>query len=87
MKNAPEFDELKPSHKSLIRKLGESRDHELVMQETIAKGWDELEGSWVKINRKFFGGGTINFTLFGWEAWCRQVDVEEGKEPTPFFFD
>ena len=80
---APEFALLKPSTKALIRKLGNTPNHEITSQEgSVGKGWLDAENmGWVKIRSDFFGGYQINFNLTGWERWCRQVDVEEGMDP------
>ena len=84
---APEFALLKPSTKALIRKLGNTEEHEIrSIEGRVGKGWLDAENmGWVFIredNRYFNAGGyTISFTLTGWERWCRQVDVEEGMDP------
>lgn len=80
---APEFALLKPSTKALIRKLGNTPDHEIhAEQGSVGKGWLDAENmGWVKIRSGFYGGYTINFNLTGWERWGRQVDVEDGMDP------
>ena len=81
---APEFALLKGSTKALIRKLGNTPDHEVVALEgQPGKGWTDAENmGWVRIKGdSFFGGYTVMFTLNGWERGCRQVDVEEGMDP------
>lgn len=79
MKNTPEFDLLKASHKALVRKLGNTEDHTIVVQEgTAGKGWNDLNDlGWIRI-REDLSGYAVQFTLTGWEWWCRQVDAEEG---------
>lgn len=84
---APEFALLKPSTKALIRKLGNTENHEIVSEEGIVgKGWIDAENmGWIKItNRDYYGmsgGYKINFNLTGWERWSRQCDVEDGTDP------
>jgi hypothetical protein len=80
---APEFALLKPSTKALIRKLGNTPDHEIKVESgNVGKGWYDAEDmGWVSIKTGFYGGYTIKFNLTGWERWCRQVDVEEGMDP------
>lgn len=84
---APEFALLKPSTKALIRKLGNTPDHQIrSLEGRVGKGWIDAENmGWVTIredNRYFNAGGyTISFNLTGWERWCRQVDVEDSMDP------
>ena len=83
-REAPEFAMLKSSTKALIRKLGNTPEHEITSPEgTPGKGWADAENmGWVRIkDASFFGGYKVVFTLNGWERWCRQVDVEDGMDP------
>jgi hypothetical protein len=85
---APEFALLSPASKRLVRKLGELRDQEIKAETGEAgRGWCALEDEgWVKIRRGHYGGYIVNFTLSGWECWCRQCDAEEGRPLQPLEF-
>jgi hypothetical protein len=82
-REAPEFALLKPSTKALIRKLGNTPDHEIKAESgSVGKGWIDAENmGWVKIRVGHYGGYQINFNRTGWERWARQCDVEEGMDP------
>ena len=85
---APEFAGLSPAGKRLIRKIGETSDHEIISESgSPGKGWLDLENTgWVRIQKKLHEGYRVAFTLSGWEWWCRQCDIEEGQELTPLQF-
>ena len=86
---APEFALLSPASKSLVRKVGETRDHEIKTETgEPGKGWTTLEDEgWIRIRRNPYGGYVINFTLSGWERWGRQSDAEDGRPLEPLEYD
>lgn len=78
-----DFKDLGASGKKLIRKLGETPEHKIVVQSgNPGKGWEDLyQKGWIRIrDESYFGGYTVVFTLDGWEAWGRQVDLEENNK-------
>lgn len=85
---APEFALLAGPSKRLVRKLGDTPDHQIVADTgTAGAGWSALEDAgWINIRSGRLGGYTVSFTLSGWEFWCRQCDAEEGAPLQPLEF-
>lgn len=86
---APEFAQLEPALKALVRRIGNTEAHEITSESGVpGKGWLALEDAgWVKIRDDRVSGYTVAFNLHGWTCWCRQCDAEEGNALQAFDFE
>jgi len=86
---APEFARLDAAGKRLVRRLGDTEDHQIVSETGVpGVGWTSLEDAgWVKFTTSRIGGYVVGFTLAGWESWCRQCDAEDGSPLQERFFE
>lgn len=86
---APEYALLTAASKRLVRRIGETGDHRIVSASgEPGAGWRLLEDQgWVKLRIIGIGGYEVQFTLSGWERWCRQCDAEDGSPLQPIEFE